>query len=185
MHAESVIGGIEGLAERTVLMRGNPLPLSGTQLYVGDPAPDFRLHQRAPEGLKDITLENYSGHTLVLNTLFSVETPVCQAQARRFNEVVLELPGDVDVLCVSMDLPYAQNRWSNDNSVHHVRFASDHRSAEFGQAYGVLIEPLRLLSRAVFVIGPNRQLKYVEYSDEITREPDYESALASAREPAD
>ena len=166
-------------------MRGNPLPLTGTQLYIGDTAPDFRLHQRAPEGLKDVTLDDYSGHTLILSVLFSVETPVCQAQARRFNEAVVELPGDVDVLCVSMDLPYAQNRWSNDSGVHHLRFASDHRDGQFGRDYGVLIEPLRLLTRAVFVVSPNRQLKYVEYTDEITREPDYESALAAAREPTD
>ena len=173
------------MSDRTVLMRGNPLPLSGTQLYVGDTAPDFRLHQRAPEGLKDVSLEDYSGHTLILSAVFSIETPVCQAQARRFNDAVVELPGDVDVLCVSMDLPFAQNRWSNDNSVHHLRFASDHRTGEFGRAYGILIEPLRLLARAVFVIGSNRQLKYVEYTEEITREPDYDSALAAAREPSD
>jgi thiol peroxidase len=166
-------------------MRGNPLPLTGTQLYVGDTAPDFRLHQRAPDGLKDVTLEDYAGHTLILSVIFSIETPVCQSQTRRFNEAVIELPGDVDVLCVSMDLPYAQNRWSNENSAHHVRFGSDHRTGDFGRAYGVLIEPLRLLSRAVFVIGPTGQIKHVQYADEITREPDYESALTAAREPSD
>ena len=84
-----------------------------------------------------------------------------------------------------MDLPYAQNRWANDNSIHHVRFASDHRDAGFGRAYGVLVEPLRLLCRAVFVISPDRQIKYVEYVPEITQEPDYESALSAAREPLD
>lgn len=173
------------MSDRTVLMRGNPLPVSGTQLFVGDTAPDFRLHQRAPEGLKEVTLEDYNGHTLILSVIFSIETPVCQAQTRRFNEAVVELPGDVDVLTVSMDLPFAQNRWSNDNSVHHLRFASDHRDGSFGRDYGVLIDSLRLLARAVFVVGSNRQLKYVEYTDEITREPDYDAALSAAREPTD
>jgi thiol peroxidase len=170
---------------RTTLMRGNPLPLAGPELKVGDAAPDFRLHHRSPDGLKELTLEDYSGKTLLLNVVLSIDTPICEMQTKRFNEEVISLPATVEVLTVSMDLPFAQARFCSEKQVHHLQVASDHRDAAFGRDYGVLIEPLRLLSRAVFVVGPDRTLKYVEYVPEVTDQPNYEAALAAVREPND
>ncbi len=173
------------MADRTVTMRGNPLPVSGPELYVGDEAPNFKLHQRGPDGLKDVTLEDYAGKTLVLSVVPSLDTPVCETQTKRFNDEVTALPSDVAVLTVSMDLPFAQHRFCSEKGVHHVETASDHRDASFGTAYGTLIDPLRLEARAVFVVGPDRKLKYVEYVPEVTEQPNYESVLAAARQPND
>ncbi len=170
---------------RTTLMRGNPLPLTGPELKVGDAAPDFRLHHRSPDGLKELTLADYEGKTLMLNVVLSVDTPICEMQSKRFNEEVISLPASVEVLTVSMDLPFAQARFCSEKQVHHLQLASDHREAAFGAAYGVLIESLRLLSRAVFVVGPDRTLRYVEYVPEVTDQPNYDAALAVVREQLD
>ncbi len=173
------------MAERTTTMRGNPLPLAGPELHVGDRAPDFKLHQRSPEGLKDVTLDDYAGSTLLISVVPSLVTPVCEQQTRRFNESAGEFPPGVQVLTVSMDLPFAQARFCGQNGITRVQTASDHRDGSFGRAYGTLIEPLRIESRAIFVVGPDRTLRYVEYVPEVSEHPDYDAALAAAREPAD
>ena len=169
------------MSDRTTNMRGNALPLVGPELKVGDAAPDFKLVQRSPDGLKDLSLADFEGKTLVLSVVPSLDTPVCEIQTKRFNDDVVGLPSSVDVLTVSMDLPFAQARFCGDKGTHHIQTASDHRDANFGAAYGTLIEPLRLESRAVFVIGPDKNLAYVQYVPEVTDEPDYDSALAAAR----
>jgi len=173
------------MAERTVTMRGNPLPLAGPQLNVGDRAPDFKLHQRSPEGLKDVSLADFAGKTLILSVVPSLDTPVCEMQTKKFNEEITALPSNVEVLTVSMDLPFAQARFCSEKSTHHIQTASDHRDASFGRAYGTLIEPLRLEARAVFVVGPDGTLRHVEYVPEVTDQPDYDAALAAARETSD
>jgi thiol peroxidase len=166
-------------------MRGNPLPVAGPELHVGDKAPDFKLHQRGPDGLRDVTLADFADKTVVLSVVPSLDTPVCEVQTKKFNDEAASLPYNVDVLTVSMDLPFAQARFCGDKGIHTIHTASDHRDASFGEAYGVLIEPLRILSRSVFVIGPDGTLKYVQYVPEVTEEPDYSAALAVAREPQD
>ncbi len=173
------------MAERTTNMRGNPLPLAGPELHVGDRAPDFKLHQRSPDGLKDVTLDDFAGKTLLLSVVPSLDTPVCEMQTKRFNDAASELPPGVDVLTVSMDLPFAQARFCGLNNVTRIQTASDHRDASFGRAYGTLIEPLRIESRAIFVVGPDRTIRYVEYVPEVTEHPNYDAALAAAREPGD
>ena len=172
------------MGERTTTMRGNPLPLAGPELQIGDPAPDFKLHQRAPEGLKDVSLEDYEGKTLILSVVPSLDTPVCEMQTKKFNDEIVGMPSSVEVLTISMDLPFAQARFCSDKGTHHVQTASDHRDGTFGQAYGTLIEPLRLESRALFVVGPDKTLKHVEYVPEVTEQPNYDAALSAAREAA-
>jgi thiol peroxidase len=166
-------------------MRGTPLTLSGPELKPGDKAPDFKLHQRGPEGLRDVTLADYAGKTVILSVAPSLDTPVCELQTKKFNEEAATLPYNVDVLGISMDLPFAQARFCSDKGVHTIQVASDHRDASFGEAYGVLIPDLRLLARAVFVIGTDGTLKYVEIVPEVTEHPNYDAALAVAREPQD
>src|SRR5207249_3653997 len=109
----------------------------------------------------------------------------CETQTKRFNEAAGELPPGVEVLTVSMDLPFAQARFCGANDITRIQTASDHRDASFGRAYGTLIEPLRIESRATFVVGSDRTVRYVEYVPEVTEHPNYDSALAAAREPAD
>ncbi len=173
------------MSERTVKMRGTPLALLGAELCVGDHAPDINLIQRGPDGLREITWDDFDGKTVILSVVPSLDTPVCEKQTIRFNDEVISLPANVEVLTVSMDLPFAQARFCSDKGTHQVQTASDHRTAQFGEAYGVLIEPLRLLARAVFVVDPSRQIRYVEYVPEVTQQPDYDRVLAAARELTD
>src|SRR5438876_1710397 len=105
------------MSERTTNMRGNPLPLVGPELKPGDRAPDFKLHQRGPDGLKDVSLDDYAGKTLILSVVTSLDTPVCETQTKRFNEAAGELPPGVEVLTVSMDLPFAQARFCGANDI--------------------------------------------------------------------
>src|SRR5437016_158566 len=102
------------MAERTVTMRGNPLPVAGPELHPGDRAPDFKLHQRSPDGLKDVTLADFAGKTLILSVVPSLDTPVCEIQTKRFNEEASSLPYGTEVLTVSMDLPFAQARFCGE-----------------------------------------------------------------------
>ncbi|MEW5884666.1 MAG: thiol peroxidase [Armatimonadota bacterium] len=167
---------------RTVTMKGNPLPVEGPELQAGDPAPDFRLHQATPDGLKDVTLDDFAGKTLILSVVTSLDTSVCSDMARRFNEEAERLPDSVAVLTVSADLPFAQGRFCTDYQITRIQTASDHRDVSFGRAYGVLIPPLRLLARAVFVVRPDRTLAYAEVVPEVSDLPNFDAALAAARE---
>jgi thiol peroxidase len=163
-----------------VTLKGNPVELAGTELKVGGWAPDFTLQTT---DLKDVTLAATAGKTRIIATIPSLDTPVCHAETKRFNDHVRDLPG-VDVLVVSMDLPFAQKRWCGAEGVENVHTLSAHRCAKFGEDYGVLIQggPLdRCLCRAIFVIGPDDRIKHVEYVREIAEHPDYDRALAAAR----
>ncbi len=164
----------------SVTFKGNPVSLSGNEIKVGQTAPDFKTQK---SDMSDYTLRTSSGKTRILLSVPSLDTPVCDAETRRFNEEAAKLSG-VEIVCVSMDLPFAQKRWCGAAGVDKVITVSDHREASFGQNYGVLISggPLdRLLARAVFVIGPDDKIKHVEYVKEIAEHPDYEAALAAAR----
>jgi thioredoxin-dependent peroxiredoxin len=110
----------------------------------------------------------------------SLDTPVCDAQTKRFNEEAGKL-SNVSIYTISMDLPFAQKRWCGAFGVDHVKMISDHREGSFGEAYGTLIKDLRIMSRAIFVVDPGNTIRYVEYVKEVADHPNYESALAAAR----
>jgi thiol peroxidase len=157
-----------------VTFKGGPLTLIGPELKVGDKAPDFKL---IDTNLKPVTLADSKGKTRLISVVPSIDTPVCDLQTKRFNQEASKLPANVAVLTVSMDLPFAQARWCGIAGADKVQMLSDYREHAFGQAYGVLIKELKLLSRAVFVIGPDDRVQYVEYVKEITLHPDYEKVL--------
>ena len=158
-------------------MRGNPLTLIGPELKAGDDAPDFTL---VDNGMKPVTLKDTGNTVRIISVVPSLDTPVCDAQTRRFNEEAGRLK-DVDIYTISIDLPFAQKRFCNSFALDHVKMLSDHKDASFGEAYGTLIKELRILSRAIFVVGPDDKLKYVEYVPEVSQHPNYEAALAAAR----
>lgn len=172
------------MPDRSVTMHGTPLPVAGPELKAGDKAPDFKLHQKTESGLGDLTLKDFAGKTVIVSVVPSLDTPVCELQTKRFNDEIATLPSDVEVLTVSMDLPFAQARFCSDHKVDKVKTASDHRDASFGRAYGTLIEPLRLEARSIFVVGPDGVLRYTEYVPEITEHPNYDRALAAAKSKA-
>ncbi len=164
-----------------VTMRGNPMTLVGPELKPGQKAPAFNA---VGKGLAPVNLDQFKGKVKIIASIPSIDTPVCDAETRRFNEEAAKLPGDVQILTISMDLPFAQARWCGAAGVDKVTTLSDWRSAEFGQKYGALIKELHLLTRAVFVIDRNDNVVYSEYVKEVANHPDYEAALAAARKAA-
>lgn len=158
-------------------MRGNPLTLIGPELKAGDKAPDFSL---LSNDLKPVTLADSAGKVRILSVVPSLDTPVCDTQTRRFNEEAAKL-GNVEILTISMDLPFAQKRWCGAAGVDKVKTVSDHRDASFGAAYGTWIKELRLESRAVFVVDKDGKLAHVEYVKEVADQPNYDAALAAAK----
>ena len=161
--------------------KGNPLTLIGPELKKGDQAPSFQV---LAKDLSVATLETFKGKTKLISVVPSLDTPVCDAQTKRFNDEASKLPSEVEVLTISMDLPFAQTRWCGAAHADKIQCLSDHREASFGKAYGVLIKELRLLARSIFVIGPEDQIRYVEYVKEVTQHPNYGKALESLREKA-
>ncbi|MCU1326942.1 MAG: thiol peroxidase (atypical 2-Cys peroxiredoxin) [Bryobacterales bacterium] len=163
--------------EKATTLMGNPMTLVGPELKPGDAAPDFTAVDGA---LKPVKLADTGSKTRIFSVVPSLDTPVCDAQTKRFNEEAGKL-SDVDIYTISMDLPFAQKRFCNSFSLDNVKMLSDHRDASFGEAYGTLIKELRILSRAIFVIGPDNKVKYVEYVPEVADFPNYDAALAAVK----
>lgn len=161
----------------SVTFKGNPITLMGQEVKVGQQAPNFSV---LANDLSPVTLDDSKGHVRLISVVPSIDTGVCDAQTRRFNEEASKLD-NVKVLTVSVDLPFAQGRWCAAAGIENVQMLSDHRDLSFGEAYGVAIKELRLLARAIFVIDSNDQVTYVEYVSEATNHPDYEKAIAAAQ----
>ena len=165
--------------QATMTFEGNPLTLLGNQVKVGESAPDFEV---LANDLSPVKLSGFRGKVCVICSVPSLDTPVCNTQTRKFNEQAASLGDDVVILTISMDLPFAQQRWCGSANAEYVQTLSDHRKAEFGNAFGVLIKELRLLARAVFVVGADGIIRYIQVVDELTDEPDYEAALKAVKE---
>jgi len=157
-----------------ITMKGNPLTLLGKELKVGDVAPDFEI---LDNDLSPVKFSSFRGKTCVISSVPSLDTPVCDMETRRFNEEAGKLGEDVQILTISMDLPFAQKRWCGASGVDKVITLSDHRDASFGADYGVLIKELRLLARVVFVIDREGVIRYIQIVKEQTEEPDYDAIL--------
>ena len=158
-----------------ITMKGNPLTLVGNELKVGEPAPDF---DALDNDLSPVRLSSFRGKVLVISSVPSLDTPVCDQETKRFDEEAGNLgSADVQILTISMDLPFAQKRWHGATGVDQVITLSDHRDAAFGKAYGVLIKELRLLARAVFVVDREGIIRHIQLVKEVTEEPDYNQAL--------
>jgi len=161
-----------------VTLQGNPLTLIGPELNAGSKAPDFTVLDAE---LKPISLKDFSGKTRIISVTPSLDTPVCDLQLRRFNTEAAKMQGDVVVLNISMDLPFAISRFCTSAGIDMVKALSDHRDASFGTAYGLLIKELRLLARAIFVIDKNDVIRYKEIVPEIANQPDYDKALEAVK----
>jgi thiol peroxidase len=153
------------------------MTVMGPELKAGDAAPDFHA---VDDSLKPLDLAGTGHGVRIFSVVPSLDTPVCDAQTKRFNEEAGKLP-NLKIYTFSMDLPFAQKRWCGAYGVDHVKMVSDHRDGSFGEAYGTLIKDLRILSRAIFVVDPNNELRYVEYVKEVADHPNYEAALSAAK----
>ena len=161
-----------------ITFKGNPLTLLGPELTVGMKAPSFQV---LGQDLAPVTLANFHGTPLLISVVPSLDTPVCDAQTKRFNDEASKL-AHLEILTISMDLPFAQKRWCGATGANRVKVFSDHKDASFGTAYGALIKELRLLTRAIFVVDATGTVRYVEYVREVTSHPNYDAALAAARQ---
>jgi len=158
--------------------KGNPITLIGPQLKAGDAAPDFTVSKNL---LEDASLKDYAGKIKLISVVPSLDTGVCDAQTRRFNEEAAGLGDDVVILTISADLPFAQARWCGAAGVDRVITLSDYKSRSFGEAYGVLIKEFQLDMRSIFVVDANDTITYVEYLGEMTEHPNYEAAIDAVK----
>lgn len=162
----------------TVTFQGNTLHLEGELPKEGYRAPNFKL---IANDLGERVLDDYSGKTLVIATVPSLDTPVCDLEGKRFNEEAAKLSDKVRIVMASRDLPFAQARWCGAAGAKNLETLSDYRDGAFGRHYGVLIKELELLARAVFVIDPNGGLAYCQLVPEVTSQPDYAPVLEAIK----
>ena len=162
----------------TVTFKGNVMHLEGSQPAVGGKAPDFALtaNDMSPRSLKD-----YAGKVLVLVCVPSLDTPVCDMEVRRFNTEAAAQSDKVRIVAVSRDLPFAQARWCGAAGVQSVETLSDYKERSFGKDYGLLIDELRLLARAIVIVAPDGTVAYTQLVAEVANEPDYDAALAAVK----
>ncbi|MCW8891930.1 MAG: thiol peroxidase [Deltaproteobacteria bacterium] len=165
--------------EAAVLFKGNPATLLGPEIKVGDQAPDFQV---VDNGLQPVSLAADAGKIKLITVVPSLDTPVCDAMTRHFNQDAAELPDEVAVYTISVDLPFAQKRWCGNAGIDKVQTLSDYQDRSFGLNYGLLLKDLKLLARAVFVIDQNNKVVYVELVPEVTAEPNYAAALAAVKQ---
>ena len=166
--------------ERTgiITFKGSPMTLLGPDIKEGDKAPDFQV---VANDLSPVSLKDSAGKVRLITALPSLDTPVCDSMGRKFNEQAAELPDDVSVYTISVDLPFAQKRWCGNAGIEKVQTLSDYQERSFGLNYGLLIKELKLLARAVYVVDRDGKVVYREIVDEVTDEPDYDAALSAVK----
>ena len=165
--------------KNAVTLKGNPLTLLEEEIKIGQKAPDFIVLDNE---LKEVTLDKFKGKIKLIASVPSLDTPICDLQIKRFNEEAAKSSKDLAIIFISMDLPFAQKRFCQAYDIKKVKTFSDHRDADFGRKYGVLIKELRLLSRAIFVIDKDDIVRYIEYVPEVGSHPNYDSALSALKE---
>ena len=161
-----------------ITFKGNPLTLIGEEIKVGDAVPDVDV---LANNLTPTKLSTYRGKVIIISSVPSLDTAVCDIETRRFNKEAASLGNDIVILTVSMDLPFAQARWCGAAGIDKVQTLSDHREAAFGKAFGVLIKELRLLARAIFVADKQGVIRYIQLVKEMTSEPSYNEVIAAAK----
>lgn len=159
----------------------NALTLLGPEVKVGDAAPGFMA---SGAGLKQVSLDDFAGKVKIIASVPSLDTGVCSDETQKFNEIAAALSDDIVILTISMDLPFAQARWCGAHEVDKVETASDFKTREFGDSYGVHVKENGLLARAVFVLDKDNVVRHVEYVPQIAQLPDFDAAVSAANQAA-
>ncbi len=162
----------------SVTLKGNALPLAGSAVKVGVPLPAATLINGS---MQPVNIAEARGKVRIINVVPSLDTPVCDAQTHELVEKDPVLAEAVELVTVSMDLPFAQQRWARAAKVKNVTFLSDHRNGDFGMNNGLLIQPLRLLARAVIVTDKDGVVRYLQVVPEVTELPDMDAAMSAAK----
>ncbi len=166
--------------KRVVTLHGREMTLAGDEIKVGDKAPDFKVISNDLTPMK--FYRTYKGKVVLISSVPSLDTPVCDLETRKFNDEAQKLSSDVEIITISMDLPFAQKRWCGQAGVERVKTYSDYMKAELGKAYGVLIKELRLLARCIFIIDREGTIRYIQLVKEISNEPNYEEAINTLKQ---
>jgi len=161
-----------------VSLKGNPLTLTGKEVKLGEKAPMFKALNNA---LEEVTLDRFKNKIKLIASVPSLDTPICDSEIKRFNDEVATLSKDIAIIFISMDLPFAQKRFCQAFDIKKVKTLSDHRDADFGEKYGVLIKELRLLARAIFIIDKEDNIRYIELVPEVSSPPNYDKALEALK----
>src|SRR5512143_3603111 len=161
-----------------ITFKGNPMTLLGPEIKAGDKAPGFRV---VDTGMAPVTLADFKGKVKIISVVASLDTSVCDTETRRFNQEAAKLPGNIVVLTVSLDLPFAQKRWCGAAGIDKVKVLSDYQDRSFASAYGVLIKESKLLARSVFVVDGSDTVRYIQQVKDTSKEPDYAAVLAAAK----
>lgn len=164
---------------RKVLFGGNPLTLTGEEIKVGAIAPNFTA---VNQNLTPFDFyKETEGKIVVISAVPSVDTSVCEFQTTHFNQEATNLSDNVFIVTISVDLPFAQKRFCGAHGIENIAVVSDHRDLDFGQKYGFILDEVRLLERGVVIIDQNREVKYVEYLEEVANHPNYDAALDAVK----
>jgi thiol peroxidase len=163
-----------------ITFKGAPLTLAGNEVKRGQPGPDFKIHF-FEGGMKTISLADLKGKPTLLSVVPSLDTAVCAMQTKKFNDQLAALGDRINAVTVSMDLPFAMNRFCGAENIKNMRVGSDYQDRNFGNSWGTLIEELKILARAVFVLDASGKVVHSEYVSEVTSEPDYDAALEALR----
>jgi len=159
---------------REIRFKGNSLRLVGRAITEAKEAPNFKVTSAE---LKEVSLPDFKGKIKIITSFPSLDTPVCDLQVKEFNERALSLSQEVVVIGISKDLPFAQKRFCDANDIKNIKILSDYKNSSFGINYGLLIEELNLLARAILIVDKNDVLRYIQVVEELTNPPNYDEAL--------
>ena len=164
-----------------VTFKGKPMTLAGNAVTAGQSAPDFKAHSFADGQMKEVTLASLKGKPTIISVVPSLDTPVCQKQTKNFNQQLGAFGDKINAVTMSLDLPFAMNRFCGPESISNLKRVSDHQYRSFGKNYGMLIEELKILARGVFVLDANGKVVHAETVKEVADEPNYDAALEALR----
>jgi thioredoxin-dependent peroxiredoxin len=157
------------------------MTLAGNAVAAGQKAPDFKLHNFEKGALVTVTPADLKGKPTFISVVPSLDTPVCQLQTKKFNEQLASLGDRVNAITVSLDLPFAMNRFCGAEKITNMRALSDYHDRSFGQNWGMLIEELKILARGAFVLDKDGKVVYAEQVKEVAEEPNYAAAMAALK----
>ena len=164
-----------------VTFKGKPLTLAGNAVTVGQQAPAFKAHRFADGQMTEVTAESLKGKPTIISVVPSLDTPVCQKQTKNFNQQLAAYGDKINAITISLDLPFAMNRFCGAEGITSLKSVSDYQDRSFGQNWGMLIEELKILARGTFVLDANGKVVYAEQVKEVAEEPNYDAALAALK----